>query len=304
MVAGATGDGLGVGAGGHGLGGFAPPGAHVGLHVDVRRVANSSLILEVRSLLDVIPGWQRLLEHSGIDLMEDLTHVFVATPDLRPRSLVLSARLENTSTLLETAVKRLAKRHGAQAPWGERGGVRSAPWYGVDGVPRVVALAGKGRFVITSEEDLPRVMAVVRVLEHRSGDAAQVDPRAPKALIEQYQGEAVALSIEDTREFVVDAPPAMPRRLRLSLRPLDEFRAGLSVIGQYATVDDAAMALSHLQELRVNLLDHPQVRYLGMVSALEGAELKLESRYLMLTAKLTMHQTRFLLDYVAELMRK
>ena len=303
VVPGATGDGLGVGAGGHGLGGFAPPGAHVGLHVNVRRVADSSLILEVRSLLNVIPGWQDLLEDSGLDPMRHLKQLFVATPDLRPRSLVVSARFAKNSKLIEKAVARLAKRRGAQAPWGERSSVRSAPWYGADGTPRVIALVEDGQFVITREEDLSRVISVVRILESRSGEASKVDRRAPKDLVQQFKDEAVALSIEDTGKFVEGDVPGMPKRLRLSVKSLDEFHAGLSVIGQYPSKGDAATALAYLRGLRERLFEHPKVKFLGMVSALETLELKQDDRYVVLTAKLTMHQTRFLLDYVAEIMR-
>jgi hypothetical protein len=75
--------GLGFGAGGFGSGRGGPPGAIIGLHADLGRIASTSLILETEPLLGLIPGWQDVLAGSGLDPIADFARVFVATPSLR-----------------------------------------------------------------------------------------------------------------------------------------------------------------------------------------------------------------------------
>lgn len=304
MVQGATGEGLGVGSGGHGMGGFAPPGAHIGLHVNTKRVADTSLILEVRSLMNIIPGWERLIEASGIDPLNHLSNIFVATPDMRKSSVVVAARFKGTGKRVRKAVARLSKHRHKPAPWRENSGVELAPWYAPDKVDRTIAVTDQHRFIITRSDDVMRVVSVVRALaaaEERGKHP--MDPRAPKILAQLYRKEAVALSIEDSRKFVVGEPPGIPRRARLSVRSLDEMHAGLAVIGQYESKAKATEAKKYLLGVRDKLLDHSQVKFLGLVSALEAAEIQQDGRYLVLDMRLTMHQTRFLLDYLSDIMR-
>lgn len=308
VVSGAIGEGFGVGSGGHGLGGFGPPGAHIGLHVNVHKVAATSLVLEVRSILNVIPGWEDLLDASGLDPLKDFSHLFVATPDLKARNLVVSGRFRGTGKNVEGAVRRLARRRGKSASWTNQGGVRVAPWFGPDGVQRMVALpkskAGDKRLVITKKRDLARVLSVVRILTERQGLKQPRDASVPSIVYKIYKAEAVGLSVDDARKFVVGKPPGIPGRARLSVRSIDEYYAGIAVIGRYENSAKAAAAQAYIEGLRTRLLDHSQVKYLGLVSALTAGKLRHRGRYLILDLKVTLHQARYLLEFVSDSMAR
>ncbi|MBW2214640.1 MAG: hypothetical protein JRF48_09450 [Deltaproteobacteria bacterium] len=69
-----------------------PPGAQLALRVDMKRVRESALAPDVTSFLQGVPDWQLLLEGSGIDPVEDLDRLLVATPNLQRSKLVLAGR--------------------------------------------------------------------------------------------------------------------------------------------------------------------------------------------------------------------
>lgn len=302
---GATGDGLGVGAGGHGLGGFAPPGASIGLHVDVGRVKRSSLLLETEALLGVIPKWQAVLSGSGLSPLDDFTRLYVATPNLRPSHIVVAGKLRNGEKAAESAIARLARERGKTATLTRVGALERAPWWSRGPTARSISVSPTGEVVITRTPDMARVLAVARALEQRRarGELSGTDG-APEALLAMYRDEAIAFSVEGARRFVVGDPPGMPKHVRISVRPIDEFYAGLRLLGAYESPEAASAAQAYAEQLRDKLVDHPRVIYLGLKSALQKASLTREDRFLLLDARITLHQTRYLLQYLTRLLEQ
>ena len=87
-------DGEGAGTGTHQAGERIPSGAQIAIRVDFAAVRASPLGPQVRRLVGRIPYWRRLLDGSGIDVVEDLDQLMVASPD--PRSIervVIAGRL-------------------------------------------------------------------------------------------------------------------------------------------------------------------------------------------------------------------
>lgn len=303
---GAHGDGFGVGAGGHGMGGFAPPGAAIGLHVDLERVRSSSLRLEERALLGIIPEWRKLLSGSGLDPLRPgmMQRVFVATPDLQRAHLVVAVRFGGKVSRVEKAVARLARGAHQPAAWTRDHGYRVAPWRNRGPTERVLALVADDQFTITRPVDLPRVLAVARGMARRqSREGMRERSGGNRALLDMYEDEAVALSIEDTRRFVVGSPKGIPESLRISVSSVDEFHARLVARGRYASPAEAGAAIDYLEGLRERLLDHPQVAFLGLTTAIEKAELDRQQHIAVLDMHLTLHQTRYLVEFVTQALR-
>lgn len=300
----AEGPGFGVGLAGHGLGGYAPDGAQIGLHVNMDRLEGSSLILEVNALLDVIPEWRAMLQGSGLDPFSDFSRIFIATPTLSRSDMVLAARYRGAPAIVEQAVERLGRERHRPVSFQSRGAVRFAPWENRGPTPRVIALTGAGELVITRKADLPRVLAVADALAQRAKrDANHKRASGPAALLAMLDGEAVALSVEKARSFVEGDLTAVPGAVRLSVQPLDEFHARISAIGKYESAQRASAALRRIDELRRQWIDHPRASYLGIKNALETAELERDGEHVTLSMKVTLHQTRYLLAYVSRALR-
>jgi hypothetical protein len=299
------GGGLGFGTGGFGDGTGGPPGAVVGLQVDLDRIRESSLILETSALLELIPEWLHLLDGSGLDALHDFRRVFVASPSLTRASLVVSGRLRGGNAQLTRAVKQLGSGRGKSAAFRDEGGMKVAPWHNRGPTQRVVGQLGADQLVIARPHDVARALAVSAALAVRHGR----DPRMEKAkgalaLLAMYEGEAAALSVEGVHQYVRgEAAKHAPPGLRLSLHDGDELHAELRAFGYYASAAKAAAALPYFDALRTSWIDHPRAQYLGVQAALREARFTQQGKLVTLEVRLTMHQVRYLLGYVSKALK-
>ena len=299
------GGGLGFGAGGFGNGLGGPAGAVIGLHVDLDRIRDSSLILEVSALLDLIPEWLALLDGSGLDALQDFHRIFVASPSLKRSALVVSGRVRGGQAAITRATNALAREKGKSATFVPEGELRVAPWYNRGPTARVIGTVGKDQIVIARPSDVSRALAVSAALGQRHSKQKQME-RMPGALslLAMYEGEAVALSVEGVAQYARGDKTHAPLGLRLSLREVDELNAELRGYGYYRSVAEAEAALPVFEELRAGWLDHPQVQYLGLRAALEEAKLARDGKTLTLVVgHVTMHQVRYLMGFVSRTLK-
>jgi hypothetical protein len=300
IVAGAVGDGSGLGDGG-----YAPLGATLALNVDLERVRKTALVLEMQPLLEIIPEWQLLLSGSGIDPARDLQRVFVATPNLERSSLVVAARHRLARARISAAVDQLAAEQGQAAPFRRDSGFEVAAWRNRGPTARVIALTADDQFTITRAADLARVLSVAQALTQlRSQQGFESHELAEQGgLLAMLPNEAAALWIEGVPKYVHGDVAGVPRSLRLSIYHVDQFNSELRVRGQYASPTAAADALQAMDALRVSLGNEPKLIFLGLKSALDNAQLEQSGAALHLQVRLTLHQTRYLLRYLTRALR-
>lgn len=298
------GGGLGFGAGGFGTGLGGPPGAVIGLHVDLDRIRGSSLILEVSALLELIPEWLALLEGSGLDALHDFHRIFVASPSLKRSALVVSGRVRGGQAAIASSVSALARERGKSAAFTPEGPLRVAPWHNRGPTARVIGVMGKDQVVIARPSDVSRALAVSAALAQRHGKDPRMERLAgPLALLAMYEGEAVALSIEGVAQYMRGDKAHAPAGLRLSLREIDEFNAELRGYAYYRSAAQAEAALPALDALRTAWLDHPRTQYLGLRAALDEARLARDGKTLTLETRVTLHQVRYLMGFVSRALK-
>ena len=95
-----------------------PAGAHLALRLDMERVRTSSVANEVRQLLGAIPEWQELVGGSGIDALNDLDRVLIATPNRFTSRILIVGRHTHDEEFTRGVVARMADARDTQAPWG------------------------------------------------------------------------------------------------------------------------------------------------------------------------------------------
>lgn len=297
---GAATDGNGLfGDGGGGDLGFAPRGAQIGLQIDTDRIRHSSLVLETEALMRIVPAWHDLLRGSGLHSFEDLSRIFVATPDLDRASIVLAGNLRSGERAVREAVARLAHRRQRTAPFAPRHGLAVAPWYGPDDAERAVVLLGRNRFAITRATDVERVVEVLRALGARTPVASD----ATSGASELSGDEALVLFVEDVRRFAAVADPALPRSLRLAITPIDEFYASVHVRARYTSPADAETGRRAIDLVRTTLVDHAKIAELGLRSLVEEIELGWKGREVHASVRITLHQMRTLLAFARHALR-
>jgi hypothetical protein len=73
-----------------------PPGAQIAVRVDMQRIRASPIAEDVRGLLAAIPDWKALLDGSGIDPVDDIDRLLLATPNLQRSRVVIAGRYRET----------------------------------------------------------------------------------------------------------------------------------------------------------------------------------------------------------------
>jgi hypothetical protein len=179
-----------------------PPGAQLALRIDMKRIRESPLGPDVTSFLKGVPDWQLLLQGSGIDPVDDLDRLLVATPNLQRSRLVLAGRHRRDQSFARNSVKRLARSRGKSVRWRKRQGVATAQWYNLDPTPRTIALLSPHHFSITRRQDLERLLAMAQARELRDPEKeGLVAARGPDVLLSMGPEEAVSLEVEGVHRF-------------------------------------------------------------------------------------------------------
>ena len=280
-----------------------PPGAQIALRVDMARIRSSPIVGDVRTLLAAIPDWKALLDGSGIDPIEQVDRLLIATPNLQREKIVLAGRYLGGEQVVRDAVDRLAAAKGESATWHSEGNVQVAPWANQDATPRVIALVGPRHFAIARAEDLPRVLAIAAVRAQRGKKGA---PKAPSqlpadALLSMEENEGLSLEVEGAAQFVRRARRGIPERLRLSVIELPGTRAELRGVLTYLDAAQAADARGYWNELRARYASNTLVALLGLSAPLEDATVEQRELEVHVDVKLTVEQMRLIMGYVREL---
>ncbi len=275
-----------------------PPGAHLALRIDLKRIRESPLGPDVTRFLQGVPDWQLLLAGSGIDPVADLDRLLLATPNLQRSKVVVAGRHHREPGFTRASVRRLARSRGKKVRWQRRYGVPTAPWHNLDRTPRTIALLSDQHFSITRRQDLERLLALMRARELRDAKKeGLVAARGADALLSMGADEALSLEVEGVHRFVIGNVKHVPTRLRVAVRETGPDEATVNVLATYgsaATARDAAVywkkvATFYSQQLIVTLA--------GFGKTLRRLELEPDEERLAFSFQLNADQIRFILSY-------
>jgi hypothetical protein len=270
-----------------------PPGAQIAVRVDMARIRTSPVSEDVRDLLTAIPDWQALLAGSGIDPIDQLDRLLIATPNLQREKVVIAGRYVGTREVVDSAVASLAQAHSIEAAWHEKNGVETARWANADDVERVIALVGPQHFTISRPEDLPRVLAIAA-----SRKLAKSDVHPAEALLSMEEGEGLSLEVEGVEQFVKRGKRGVPLRLRLSATEIPGPKVRIDANLSFENAEKAGDGLRFWDELRERYAGNALVMMLGLSGPLRGAKLETDEAQLRVRVQLSVAQTRLILGYV------
>jgi hypothetical protein len=245
---------------------FLPAGSQIALRIDLERVRRSPLAPAVRNALAAIPDWQTVLEGSGIDPVDDLDRLLVASPNLDPARMIAAGRSSGDEASIRAAAERMAAASGTGTPlaWRTEEGVPVADWHDRSGVERIIALIGPRHFVIARPVDLPRVMAVARVRASADGEPPHEIPA--DALLSMQEGEGLSLEVEGFRHFASArqggaSAELLPTRLRLGIAERGA-RIAADVTGRFDNEEQASAAAPHWEGiLREQVVPNPALSF-------------------------------------------
>ncbi|MEM9861784.1 MAG: hypothetical protein AAF938_09230 [Myxococcota bacterium] len=236
-----------------------PPFAQLAARIDVEAIQSSTLGPRVRQFLTHVPNWDLLLNGSGIEQLQDLERVLLASPNLSRANFVLVVRHAHPDrgrAFIDEMVTRMHEARGRPVNWRRVEGVDVVDWPNIDRIARVLAVVGPRHFVICRDRDLARVLAVAQTRAEwaaaedadQDGEAAVNALRgtAADALLSMDEGTGFSMEIEGIRRFVrratdrhPDQPSApisvVPTRISISVRDTGE---GVSMSGFFHYPDE------------------------------------------------------------------
>lgn len=257
---------------------FLPAGSQIALRLDVARVRASVLGPDVREVLGAMPDWQALLAGSGIDPLEDLDRVLIASPNLQRSRLIVAGRATGDTDAIRAAAQQLASGAGETLTWETRHGVQVARWFNHDETERIIAIIGPRHFIISRAEDLPRVLAVARNRAAEEDD----EEHFADALLSMGENEGLTLEVEGARNFARNRPgrrgpiEMVPTRVRLALSQLPEDRISIRSRWTYENDDQASAAAAFWETRREAYARNPITRFLGLSGILGRASIEAE----------------------------
>lgn len=307
---------------------FLPAGSQIALRLDVARVSASPLGPDVRRVLSAMPDWQALLEGSGIEPLEDMDRLLIASPNLHRSRLIAAGRATGDEAAIRAAAERMAAASGQTLEWRTVRGVPVADWHDRDPTDRVIAILGPRHFVIAREVDVPRVIAVARAragARRRGGeteedeaapgggeDGAEGGERAPAAprehpadaLVSMEDGEGLSLEVEGFRIFAAARPQQnaplerLPVRLRIGLLELPNGSVGARIAGRFEDAEQAEAAVAYWNPIREAYGSNAFVQAIGLGGMLSRMDVTTEGDEVRASVDIQVGEMRRLLNLV------
>jgi hypothetical protein len=264
----------------------------------MKRIRESPLGSDVTRFLQGVPDWQLLLQGSGIDPVEDLDRLLVATPNLQRSRLVLAGRHRRDESFARRSVRRLARSRGKTLRWRTRYGVATAPWHNLDQTLRVIALLGTKHFSITRRQDLERVLAMAEARELRDPKKeGLIAAKGPDALLSMGPGEAISLEVEGVHRFVIGSIQHVPTRLRLAVGETGPNQATVTVLATYDDAEGARGAAAYWKKVATFYSQQLIMTLAGFGKTLRRMDFEPKGKRVRVSFSLNADQIRFILSY-------
>ncbi len=276
-----------------------PPGAQLALRLDLKRVRQSPLAPDVTRLVEGIPDWRMLLSGSGIDPVQDLDRLLVASPNLQRSKLVLAGRHRREPSFAKQRVEALAESRGKRVRWHTRFGVKTAAWNNLDSTSRTIALLGSHIFSITRDEDLERVLAMAKARELRDPTReGLVAARGADALLSMGPEEVLSVEVEGARRFVRGNSRHIPVRARLAVVETGPREATVHALAVYESAAEARAAADYWQSVADQYADQLWLSLAGFSSSLRSIELSQDDERIRIVFRLGHEQIRLVLSFL------
>lgn len=285
----------------NGLAALSPPGAQLALRLDLDGIRDSALSSDVRDLLGGIPDVRALLDGSEIDLVRDVSRLFLASPNLQRSRVVMAGKYRGDETLPRTAAENLARARGKAVEWQTNGSIPVANWENQDATERVLALFGPNLFAITRPDDLPRVLGIAQALAmQRRFKPARGEANANEALLAMDAGQLVTFTAENAKLFARGQTENVPDRLVIAAYAPDGTTIRVTTQAEFPTKLQAERASTFWETMRQRYLRSPLLAMLGVSGILERTTFERKGSQLVLESKLQLDEVRLILRFVRD----
>lgn len=265
------------------------------VRIHMEAVRGSALASDIASLVRSYPTWRDLLGSSGIDPVRDFDRVLLAAPAVVSDRSILVIRHHLGNGRVREAVLQMAAQRGERPEWREVRGFSVVDWPADTSVPRLVVLTGDSELVVTTPDDLDRVIEVARDHRARRQGDALVEPALQ--LEDGLIASIVADRVGETRMRFRYPPQAF--RVTVREDGANEGRIVLAAQGTYADEASAEEARRYFAEQRDFYAGQMLVRAVGLDRALREANIASNGNTLDVSASLTEEEIQRVLGIFA-----
>lgn len=267
----------------------AKKGGFLGLELNLKQVRTSPLAPDVRRMLTVLPDWNVFLGNSGIDVVNELDTLMMASSDLKRANVIVTGQHPGGLEAVRQAAVRQAHAFGTEPTWSETQGRTTVSWPTQDGVDRKLATLNEKEFVIARASELSRVMGVVGTI--RNKDASSLFGADDKAYL--------SLHIEGLRRYVQFGDTStLPTRLRLVVRPATQDDTDWLITGEFENSAQADVALKYWKSMRDRFSRSGMVMLLGLSSVLQEAQFHPDGSTVKIQVKVSRETLQLILNWV------
>lgn len=266
------------------------------VRIHMEAVRSSAIAADIGSLVRSYPTWRSLLGSSGIDPVRDFDRVLLAAPALVSERSILLVRHRLGNARVREAVLQMASQRGERPEWREVEGFSVVDWPAETSAPRLVVLTADDELVVTTPEDLERVVAVARDHAARREGDALIEPA-----LQLEDGLIAAVAADrmgDTSRMRFRHPP---EAFQLTVREDGQQRGRvmLALLGRYADDASAEQARRYFVEQRDFYAGQMLVRAVGLDRVLREARIGGEGSSLDVSASLTEEEIQRVLGLFA-----
>jgi hypothetical protein len=279
-----------------------PPASYVAddhqvvVRIDMEAVRSSALSADIGSLVRSYPTWRDLLGSSGIDPIRDFDRVLLAAPAVVSDRSIIVVRHHLGNARVRDAVLQMASQRGQRPTWRDTEGFPVVEWPAQTAVPRLVVLTSDQELVVTTPDDLERVLTVARDHAARREGDATIEPALQ--LEQGLIATIVADAMGETGRMRLRHPP---EAFSVTVREdgAQQGRILLAAQGRYPNDDAAEQARRYFAEQRDFYAGQMLVRAVGLDRVLREANIAASGSTLDVSASLTEEEIQRVLGLFA-----
>lgn len=289
-------------------GGEVPPPAPVGpplsyvadsdtivLRLDMEQVRSSAISSDIASLVRSYPTWRDLLGSSGIDPVRDFDRVLVTAPTSVTGRGTMLIRHHLSNADIRAAVLNMSVERGTRPEWREVDGFDAVEWPAPTDPIRLVVLTGPHELVVTTTEDLERVIQVAQ--DHR---ARRAGDEVIEPAMQLEAGTIATIVAEQLSDYSRRQMRHPPESFEVVLRHGEQDGHLLLIAqGTYADAEASEAARSYYAQQRDLYAGQMLVRAVGLDRPLRGATIVAEGPRLDVSASFTEEEVQRVLGLVA-----
>lgn len=269
------------------------------MRLEMASLRDTPLEPEARRMMESIRYWRDIMEGSGLDPIEQIDRLVVASPEQRSSAFVVLARHHAPAEQMRATVRALAETRELDPGWREVDGLQVARWAMRDERPRSIVILDEHWVAIAPNEQVRRMIAVAA-----REDGAELVPGTsmPWAESEPLVPDGAGLYAAGREGVRDERPEHYPVHFDFHARVREDGGVVCEWRGTYVDADEAKTAHRHWEKRRQSYASNMMVNILDLDRPIEDAKWSRDGEELTFELDLTLEEMALLIRFATTIM--